>query len=1091
MKRLLGFYIFLSAFIFAAVAAPHNGDEFSFRQPDGSLVPVIVWGDEFYQTVESPDGYTLIRDADGWITYARLSADGDEFLSTGVRYMGPQSAAPAVQRNLRISGESAERKIRKNKEALGIRDEDHIPRDNRRKRKNLDDGSFAPASINEEEHSADGISPAPEDEELLQSRKIGGLALLIDFPDQTSNITHAAMSDFFNRHGGVNGTTASGSVRDWFYDVSNGLLDYTNKVTRFFRAANNKNTYDTGTDYSNVRVLMGEVLAQVKADVETGGSDILCDVTTELSNGNNLILATNVYYAGSPAAGWSNGLWPHSGTYGGNNRDITIPANRCGPNTPAITVRISRYQLTSLGTGNNPPSIGTTIHENGHMIMRWPDLYSYSDANPRPAEVVSSYCVMSGSNGGNPQQPNPYFRDLAGWIEAYNITNANGVMTHSTNIAQTAGNPRLSTNTDAYQFIRNDQESYYIEARRRVGRSSNIPGEGLIIWHVHTSGRNTNINTAARHPLVKVIQSNNAASTAEPFVSIMIPRQSGSGSDPNPNAPFNATRNQFHGTSSPPALYYEGAASTIRITEISNINTSTNTMTFRIGTGGDGAKLITRSMISPIPEVVFTGTAHTPVLTVRDGAATLVSGTHYNATLTPRTDAGTYTVTVTGIGSYTGSTTVNFVINPRPLTGATVTVGGTYTYTGLALTPTAANITITLPGYTPTFNSNSRTASNNINAGTATVTVTGNGNFIGTATGTFTIQPRALAANMVQAIPAATFNGEAQTPGLTLTYNQRTLAKDTDYTVTPEQQINAGTHALTVTGTGNYTGTRNVNFVINRKPLTAEILDASAVFNGEAQTPVITVTDIMKTLEIDADFTTTITPQTNVGTYTGTITGRGNYSGTVSVDFVIDPKPLTEDMLNIPPVMFSGAAQTPVLTVTDGAKTLVMDVDYAVDGLTPQTDIGTYLVAVEGKGNYSGSLSVDFVINVNTAVLTLERKIPGNYDDGAGALHATPVLAQFTAGPNPVVKSVESVNFFRQGKRVLDATLTVYDASGNVVNRVKIKDKKDGNSRRIVGSWDLTDRRGRKVSEGTYLVKGVIRDVDGKKEKVSLILGVR
>jgi len=45
--------------------------------------------------------------------------------------------------------------------------------------------------------------------------------------------------------------------------------------------------------------------------------------------------------------------------------------------------------------------------------------------------------------------------------------------------------------------------------------------------------------------------------------------------------------------------------------------------------------------------------------------------------------------------------------------------------------------------------------------------------------------------------------------------------------------------------------------------------------------------------------------------------------------------------------------------------------------------------------------------------------------------------------------------------------------------------------RRKVGSWDLCDKNGRIVSEGTYLVKGAVKTVDGKKEKVSLIIAVR
>jgi len=70
--------------------------------------------------------------------------------------------------------------------------------------------------------------------------------------------------------------------------------------------------------------------------------------------------------------------------------------------------------------------------------------------------------------------------------------------------------------------------------------------------------------------------------------------------------------------------------------------------------------------------------------------------------------------------------------------------------------------------------------------------------------------------------------------------------------------------------------------------------------------------------------------------------------------------------------------------------------------------------------------------------------------------------------------------------------LTVYDASGNVVNRVNIVDGTDtANPRRVVGSWDLTDSRGRLVSKGTYLVRGMLTTSDGKRERVSALIGIR
>jgi len=104
----------------------------------------------------------------------------------------------------------------------------------------------------------------------------------------------------------------------------------------------------------------------------------------------------------------------------------------------------------------------------------------------------------------------------------------------------------------------------------------------------------------------------------------------------------------------------------------------------------------------------------------------------------------------------------------------------------------------------------------------------------------------------------------------------------------------------------------------------------------------------------------------------------------------------------------------------------------------------------------------------------------------------TVFAGEFTAGPNPLSKESGIVKFYRQGRRAAACELRIYDVTGNIINKVKIRDNViNTQSKRQVGAWDLKDAKGRPVSEGTYLVKGVIKTSDGKSEKVSLILSIR
>lgn len=99
-------------------AAPHKGEVFRLKQPDGSYVEVKVWGDEFYQRVESLDGYTLVRDGDtGWICYAELSEDKSSFIPTDIIYRRV-AVADADSLKSKRTGRKLEKKLKLKKESV-------------------------------------------------------------------------------------------------------------------------------------------------------------------------------------------------------------------------------------------------------------------------------------------------------------------------------------------------------------------------------------------------------------------------------------------------------------------------------------------------------------------------------------------------------------------------------------------------------------------------------------------------------------------------------------------------------------------------------------------------------------------------------------------------------------------------------------------------------------------------------------------------------------------------------------------------------------------------------------------------------------
>lgn len=91
----------------------------------------------------------------------------------------------------------------------------------------------------------------------------------------------------------------------------------------------------------------------------------------------------------------------------------------------------------------------------------------------------------------------------------------------------------------------------------------------------------------------------------------------------------------------------------------------------------------------------------------------------------------------------------------------------------------------------------------------------------------------------VSGVSAKTYNGKAQTQTPTVVLNGAVLAEGTDYTLSYENNINAGMATMTVTGIGYYTGTIEASFVINKakQPMAVKGVNQTVKYNKKkAQT---------------------------------------------------------------------------------------------------------------------------------------------------------------------------------------------------------------------------------------------------------------
>ncbi|WP_162862568.1 M6 family metalloprotease domain-containing protein [Acetivibrio cellulolyticus] len=517
------------------VAAPHNGEVYSLKQPDNSYVQVKVYGDEFYQRIESIDGYTLVRDSDtNWICYAEVNKGQNDFVSTGIKYSKDENKEQQVEVKRKLTkGQKLNRKVIENKA-------------DKAKRIFFSQGFSQQNNISL--CSENNLLQVQQTEE---GTKILGLTLLIKFSDKDTDIAKQNVSDMINKVG-YDGYGNNGSVRDYFYDVSGGEVIYNNYVTDFYVAKKPKSYYED-TDIE-VGVRANELIQEALQDLESKGFDFSILST----NSNKIVLALNVLYAGSPDTGWGKGLWPHSGCL-----DETFTAD---------DVKISAYQIAPLEKSLN---ITTYIHENGHMLFGWPDLYDY-DSDSKGAGL---YSVMSYSYGANPVPPDPYLRSICcGWGK---VTTLND-LPDKTTVSVKAGS------LEVFKFDGPNPEEYFlIENISKTGRWAKIPDEGLIIWHIDENGSNNwQDMTYEKHYMVSVEQADGEFDLEGNI-------NYGDSSDLFDGSNYTA----FNDTTSPSSKLWDGQSSGLNIT---NISIAGDTMTFTIN-NSNSSKTTATATPTPIP----------------------------------------------------------------------------------------------------------------------------------------------------------------------------------------------------------------------------------------------------------------------------------------------------------------------------------------------------------------------------------------------------------------------------------------------------------------------------------------------------------
>lgn len=565
------------------VAKPTLGREVVFTQPSGIEVKLVVIGNNYYARTETLDGYTVVYlPGKNAYFYARLNEQKDGLVATELQVGIDEPVGLEKHQRLSVKKRSTKERNARQKKNL-----QHTERNERWKAKlegaknrrlnkleKMLKKSAVPKLSDLQENAAegDGADAEPNDVPAPNTAPVNGnkvgLTILAQFPDDPATpaadpinfpASVAKMERFCNEVG-YNDDGNTGSVRDYFFDQSEGALTYTMKVTEFVTLPQPRNYYNF-SDYPANTTLRdsgeaGNLLIKDAIGVLNAEGFNFDGLTVEGGD----VRSTNVFFAGPSSGVWSEGLWPHQwGMYREPQQDVTVDG---------VTRDIHEYQITNLS--NAAAEIGTFIHESGHLLLDYPDLY---DTNGGSTGLGRHALMSSGNFSNSEKTPSPinlYLKDVVGWA---NITDILTTQYLNTTLASTGNVGYRYTNpNNANEFFVIENRGFTAGGNATDRWAQYVPDKGIMIWHVD-EGVSHNQNeqmTAAQHYHVSLEQQDGLFELENDA--------SGDSSDL-----YDNNSNAFNDTSLPDAKWWSGTASGIQV----KVNSSpSNLMSVEFGVDG-------------------------------------------------------------------------------------------------------------------------------------------------------------------------------------------------------------------------------------------------------------------------------------------------------------------------------------------------------------------------------------------------------------------------------------------------------------------------------------------------------------------------
>lgn len=349
------------------------------------------------------------------------------------------------------------------------------------------------------------------------------IVVLVDFSDQEMVETPAHFEELFFS----TGVLANGSVKEYFTEASNGLINIVGEVVGPYRLPETLAAYadgesGLGPNEPNARTMARHAAEAADPDVDFGPYD---------NDGNGFVDAFIVVHAGpgGEQTGKGGDIWSHKWVLAGG------------------AFQADGTQIFAYLTVPEDSRIGVCAHEIGHLVMGWPDLYDADGTS----EGIGNWCLMAGGSwngdGDIPAHPSAWCKVTQGWVSVENQKTNGPLDIEDVKDSQTVY--RLWKDGDA------GDEYFLVENRQKNRYDAELPGEGLLFWRVDEAIED---NTNEAHYKVALLQADGSRH---------LEKGSNRG-DAGDSYPGSAGNTELTATSTPSSKSYAGVDTSVAVTSI-------------------------------------------------------------------------------------------------------------------------------------------------------------------------------------------------------------------------------------------------------------------------------------------------------------------------------------------------------------------------------------------------------------------------------------------------------------------------------------------------------------------------------------------